>query len=84
MTFESTTKEIAKTVLGIAIAGACGYAGWVFLQQRPIDRHLVYFAGGGVFLGALLVAPEVVFDAAKKLVSLLPSVKIGGGSPPSP
>lgn len=83
MTLQSTTKEIVKTLLGLVIAGAAGYAGWIFLHQKPIDRHLIYFSGGGVFLGALLVAPEVVFDAAKKLVSLLPSIKIGG-SPPSP
>lgn len=82
VTWESTTKEIVKTVLGLVIAAAAGYLGWVVLHNKPIDRPLVYFSGGGVFLGALLVAPEVVYDAAKKLVSLLPSVKIGGGTTP--
>ena len=80
MTLESTTKEIVKSALGLVIAGAAFYVGWVVLHQKPIDRPLVYFSGGGVFLGALLVAPEVVFDAAKKLVSLLPQIKIGGTS----
>lgn len=83
MTFESTSKEIAKTVMGFLIAVPSGYVGWIALQEKPINVHLIYFAGGGVFFGALLVATEVVFETAKKLLSLLPSVKFGG-SPPAP
>lgn len=84
MTFESSSREIAKTVLGLLIAVGAGYVGWVALHQKPIDLHLIYFSGGGVFFGALLVATEVVFETAKKMLSLFPSVKIGGGSPPTP
>lgn len=86
MTFQSTTKEVVKTVFGLAVAAASFYAGYVFLQQTPIDRHLLYFAGAGVCFGGLLIAPEVVLDALKKgmsvIASLITALK-GGGSPPA-
>lgn len=79
MTFESTAKQIATTILGIVIAGGSGFFLWIAMHEQPtINVHLVYPLMGGVFLGAVLIAPKVMIDAAKQLLALLPSVKIGG------
>lgn len=85
MTFESTARQVATTILGLVIAGGSGFFLWIAMHQKPtIDVHLVYPLMGGVFFGAILIAPRVMIDAAKQLLALLPSVKIGGGSPPTP
>lgn len=86
MSFGSDFRKVLAALVGLSICCASGYLGWVVVHTKPLDAKLIYFAGGGIFLGALLIpsiAPRLM-AAAKQLVSLLPSIKIGGGSPPSP
>lgn len=83
MTIESVTKFVLRALIGFAFAAAGFYVGWVALHQKPIDLHLIYFAGGSVLLGGLIIDTDPIFTALKQLLSLLPQVKFGG-TPPAP
>lgn len=74
-------KVALRAIIGLAIAVAAFYTGWVALHERPIDLHLVYFAGAGVLLAGLIIDSDPIFGALKKLLSLLPQIRIGGGTP---
>lgn len=84
MSWTANARIAMRGIIGLAFAGAGFYIGFVALHQKPIDLHLVYVAAAGVLLGGAIIDLDPIYDAAKKLLSLLPSVKFGGGSPPSP
>lgn len=81
MSFSSEARKIAVLVFGLALTGSGGFFLWTVMQAQPVDRHLVYLGAGWIAVGCLVVAPRALFDAMKKLASLLPSIKIGGGTP---
>lgn len=73
----NVAKLILRAVIGLAFAAASFYTGWIALQQKPIDLHLIYFAGGGVLLAGLIIDTDPIFAALKNLISLIPSIKVG-------
>lgn len=76
-------KAALRAVVGLAIAVAAFYTGWVALHEHPIDLHLVYFAGAGVLLAGVIIDADPILSALKQLLALLPQVRIGNG-PPAP
>lgn len=84
MTFQSDAQKILVLLFGIANAAAGGMFLWRLMQISPLDRHLVYLAVGWIALGSLMIAPSTLVSAAKQLFALLPSIRIGNGSPPAP
>jgi hypothetical protein len=79
VSFTDNVRAVARVIMGLVIAAAAVYVGWVALHQKPIVLNLVYFAGGGLLLAGLVGDADPVYNAAKRLVSLLPQIKIGGG-----
>ncbi|MFL5481129.1 MAG: hypothetical protein ACJ8AK_02985 [Gemmatimonadaceae bacterium] len=77
-------KLVLRAIVGLAIAAAAFYTGWVALHQRPIDLHLVYFAGGLLLVSGMVIDFDPVFAALKNLASLIPSFKIGGNGTSAP
>lgn len=77
MSWTDNMKDIARVVLAVLIALAASYTGYFALHEHPINQHLVYFAGAGLLLAGLIADADPLFDALKKLLSLLPSIKIG-------
>lgn len=78
MSWTDNAKVGARIILALVIAGASVYTGYFALHEHPINLRLVEIAGGGLLLAGFVGDADPLYDAAKKLLSLLPSVKIGG------
>lgn len=76
-------KTLVNVLIGLSIAAASFYTGWVGLRESPANLRLVEIAAAGILLGGFLIDKDPIFDALKQLLSLLPEIKIGGG-PPTP
>lgn len=84
MSWTENARTVLRGIVGLTFAGAGFYVGYFALHEKPIDIHLMYIACAGVLLGGAIIDLDPIYEAAKRLLSLLPSVKFGGGSPPSP
>jgi hypothetical protein len=84
VSFSQDAKKVLTLLFGLVVTASGGFFLWRVMQVTPIDRHLVYVGAGWIAVGCLIVAPKVLFNALKQLVSLLPSIRIGGnGAPPA-
>ena len=77
MSFGSDARKAAVLLLGLLNAAASGFFLYRVTDAKPIDVHLVRYGLGWLFISGLFIAPRHLFDAAKKVKELLPSVKIG-------
>lgn len=77
MSFTDNAKVVARFVMALIIAGASVYTGYFALHEHPINLRLVEIAAGGLVLAGFVGDADPLYDAAKKLLSLLPSIKIG-------
>ena len=84
MSFSDNAKVAARVIIGLVIAGAALYLGYAALHEHPINLRLVEIAAGGLILAGLVGDADPIYDAAKKLLSLLPSIKVGGNGTPPP
>lgn len=78
MSWTDNAKVVLRIVLALLIAGAASYVGYFALHEHPINLRLVEITGGGLLLAGFVGDADPLYDAAKKLLSLLPSIKIGG------
>jgi hypothetical protein len=83
VSWTGNAKIAMRGIIGFTFASAGFYVGYFALHERPIDLHLIYVAAAGVLLGGAIIDLDPIYEAAKRLLSLLPSVKFGG-SPPAP
>jgi len=72
VSWSDNAKVALRAVIGLVIAAAAFYTGWVALHQRPIDAHLVEFSGCFLLLAGLVIDFDPVFTALKNLASLVP------------
>lgn len=77
MSLSSNVKIAARIIVGLAVAGASAYLGYAALHEHPINVRLVEIAAGGLVLSGLVIDADPLFDALKKLSSVLPTIKIG-------
>lgn len=83
MSFTDDARKVLTLLFGLAVTASGGFFLWRVMQSVPLDRHLVYVAVAWIAVGCLIIAPKVLYEALKQLLSLFPSIKIGG-SPPAP
>lgn len=84
MNLAATGKLILRGVLGLAIAGAAFYTGWIALHEKPVNMQLVKIAAGGILLGGAIIDGDPIIAAVKRLLSVLPTIRIGGAGNGSP
>lgn len=77
MSWTDNARIVLRSAMALVIAGAAVYVGYFALHEHPINLRLVEIAAGGLVLAGFVGDADPLFDAAKKLVSLLPSIKIG-------
>lgn len=78
MSWTSNAKLVLRAIIGLVIAGAALYLGYAALHEHPINVKLIEIAAGGLVLSGFVIDADPLYDAAKKLLSLLPQIKIGG------
>lgn len=78
MSWTDNARVVLRAILALIIAAASLYLGYFVVHEHPMDYKLVWTAGGGLLLAGLVADADPLLDAAKKLLSLLPSIKIGG------
>jgi hypothetical protein len=84
VSFSADARKILVGLFGALNAGAGGFFLWEYLRPpaHTINPPVVYAFAGWIAVGMTMVAPSLILGTLKSLLSLLPSVKIGGGSTP--
>lgn len=81
MSFTDNAKLVLRGIIGLAFAGAGLYLGYFAVHAKLMDYKIIGIAVGLLVGGGAVMDLDPIYDTAKKLLSLLPSVKIGGGTP---
>ncbi len=83
MSFTDNVKLVLRAIIGVAFAGFGLYVGYFALHEKPIDIHLIYVACALLIGGGAIIDLDPIYEVAKKLLSLAPSVKFGGNGTPA-
>lgn len=70
MSFIKELQSAGKSLLGLVILAGSGYAEWLLLHQNPIDRALVGWFLLSASIGAVLIVPTELKQAASNLIAL--------------
>lgn len=83
MSFSDEAKKAAQTIGGLLISASGGFFLWLYLKppSHTVSPSVIYVFAGWIAVGASIAWPSVIGGAFKQLAALLPSIKIGGGSP---
>jgi hypothetical protein len=60
-------KEIQASVVGVALSGASGFFLYAEMTSPPAHSGHIYLFAGGIFLGALVMAPALIISPLKQL-----------------